>query len=49
MRRVDVLIDALSELTGRDEKAVAHTFEAIISNNPEKGKDLLEDISFHEA
>ena len=49
MRRVDVLIGALSQLTGRDEEAVAQTFEAIISNNPEKGKDLLEDISFHEA
>ena len=49
MRRVDVLIGALSQLTGRDEEAVAQTFEAIISSNPEKGKDLLEEISFGEA
>lgn len=49
MRRVDVLVDALSELTGRDEESIAQTFETIISSNPEKGKDLLADISFHEA
>ena len=49
MRRLDVLINALSELTGRDKEAVAQTFEAIISSNPEKGKDLLEEISFGEA
>ncbi len=49
MRRIDVLVGALSELTGRDEEAVAQTFEAIISSNPEKGKDLLADISFSEA
>ncbi len=49
MRRVDVLIDALSELTGRDKESVAQTFEAIISSNAEKGKELLEDISFAEA
>ena len=44
MRRVDVLIGALSQLTGRDEEAVAQTFEAIISSNPDKGKDLLAEI-----
>lgn len=49
MRRIDVLVGALSELTGRDEEAVAQTFEAIISSNPEKGKDLLADVSFSEA
>ena len=40
MRRVDVLIGALSQLTGRDEEAVAQTFEAILSANPEKGKEM---------
>ena len=49
MRRVDVLIGALSQLTGRDEGAVAQTFAAIISSNPDKGKELLEEISFSEA
>ena len=49
MRRVDVLIGALSQLTGRDEEAVAQTFEAIISSNPDKGKDLLAEITFSEA
>lgn len=49
MRRIDVLVGALSELTGRDEEAVAQTFEAIISSNPEKGKDLFTEISFSEA
>ena len=44
-----ILIGALSQLTGRDEGAVAQTFEAIISSNPDKGKDLLEEISFGEA
>ena len=41
MRKLDVLVSALSELTGRDEAAVAQTFTAILSANPEKGEDLL--------
>ena len=49
MRRLDVLINALSELTGREKEAVAQTFEAIISSNPDKGEDLLAEISFSEA
>ena len=49
MRRVDVLIGALSQLTGRDEGAVAQTFEAIIAANPDKSKDMLTELSFNEA
>ena len=49
MRRVDVLIGALSQLTGRDEEAVAQTFEAIIAANPDKSKDMLTELSFNEA
>ena len=49
MRRLDVLVSALSELTGRDEEAVAQTFETILSANPEKGKDMLTELSFGEA
>ena len=49
MRRLDVLINALSELTGRDRDAVAQTFEAILAANPDKGKDMLAELSFSEA
>jgi len=49
MRKLDVLVSALSELTGRDEAAVAQTFTAILSANPEKGEDLLTEIPFGEA
>ena len=49
MRRLDVLINALSELTGRDRDAVAQTFEAIIAANPDKSKDMLTELSFYEA
>jgi len=49
MRRLDVLINALSELTGRDRDAVAQTFEAIIAANPDKSKDMLTELSFNEA
>ena len=41
MRRLDVLVNALSELTGRDRDAVAQTFDAILAANPDKGKDML--------
>ena len=49
MRRLDVLVNALSELTGRDKEAVAQTFEAIIAANPDKSKDMLAELSFNEA
>ena len=49
MRRLDVLINALSELTGRKKEAVAQTFEAIIAANPDKSKDMLTELSFNEA
>jgi hypothetical protein len=49
MRRLDVLINALSELTGRDRDAVAKTFEAILAANPDKSKDMLAELSFNEA
>ena len=49
MRRIDVLINALSELTGRDKEAVAQTFEAIIAANPDKSKDMLAELSYNEA
>lgn len=49
MRRLDVLISALSELTGRDEDSVAQTFETILAASPDKSKDLLEELSFGEA
>ena len=49
MRRVDVLVNALSELTGRDREAVAQTFDAILAANPDKGKDMLTELSFSEA
>lgn len=45
MRRLDVLVNALSELTGRDRDAVAQTFEAILAANPDKGKDMLAELS----
>ena len=44
MRRLDVLVNALSELTGRDKEAVAQTFEAIIAANPDKSKDMLAEL-----
>ena len=43
------MINALSELTGRDRDAVAQTFEAIIAANPDKSKDMLTELSFNEA
>ena len=49
MRRLDVLVNALSELTGRDREAVAQTFDAILAANPDKGKDMLTELSFNEA
>ena len=49
MRRLDVLVNALSELTGRDREAVAQTFDAILAVNPDKGKDMLTELSFSEA
>ena len=49
MRRLDVLVNALSELTGRDREAVAQTFDAILAANPDKGKDMLTELSFSEA
>ena len=49
MRRLDVLVNALSELTGRDRDAVAQTFDAILAANPDKGKDMLTELSFSEA
>ena len=49
MRRLDVLVNALSELTGRDRDAVAQTFDAILAVNPDKGKDMLTELSFSEA
>ena len=49
MRKLDVLVSTLSELTGRDEAAVAQTFTAILSANPEKGEELLAEIPFGEA
>ena len=49
MRRLDVLINALSELTGREKESVAQTFEAIIAANPDKSKDMLTELSFNEA
>ena len=49
MRRLDVLINALSEPTGRDKEAVAQTFEAIIAANPDKSKDMLTELSYNEA
>ena len=48
MRRLDVLVNALSELTGRDRDAVAQTFDAILAANPDKGKDMLTELSFSE-
>ena len=49
LRRLDVLVNALSELTGRDREAVAQTFDAILAANPDKGKDMLTELSFNEA
>lgn len=49
MRRLDVLINSLSELTGRDRDAVAQTFEAILAANPDKSKDMLTELTFGEA
>ena len=49
MRRLDVLVNALSELTGRDREAVAQTFDAILAANPDKGKDMLTELSFNES
>lgn len=49
MRRLDVLISTLSELTGRDREAVAATFDVIMSANPSKGAALLEPLADEEA
>ncbi len=38
MRRLDVLVNALSELTGRDRDAVAQTFEAILAATPTRAR-----------
>ncbi len=49
MRRIDVLVDALCELTGRDREAVAQTFSAILAASPDKAADLEAEITFAEA
>ena len=49
MRKLDVLISAVSELTGRDTDSVAATFDFIVSANPEKGAALLESITDDDA